>query len=285
MEIIIAILTLGGLGFIFAGGLAFADKKLKVEENPLIAEVNQYLPNANCGGCGKAGCYDFAVNVVEGKIEINKCPVCNDEARNEIAKLLGQEISTTIKKIPIIHCQGGNSKANKKEVDYIGPKTCKTINLISGGENLCYYGCLGAGDCVNACQFGALLINNDLLIAGVDDLQIQKVNHSQNLQEDKLFHSENKGKFVLLLKHRPFVEKNSIGLFDLQLSGHVHKGQIFPFSLLTKFYYSVHAGFKKLADSSYLYVSRGSGTWGPPIRFLSKPEVTIIDISNPDLRI
>jgi len=131
----------------------------------------------------------------------------------------------------------------------------------------------------------ALLINNDLLIAGVDDLQIQKVNHSQNLQEDKLFHSENKGKFVLLLKHRPFVEKNSIGLFDLQLSGHVHKGQIFPFSLLTKFYYSVHAGFKKLADSSYLYVSRGSGTWGPPIRFLSKPEVTIIDISNPDLRI
>ncbi|MCX7876788.1 MAG: RnfABCDGE type electron transport complex subunit B [Melioribacteraceae bacterium] len=170
MEIIIAILTLGGLGFIFAGGLAFADKKLKVEENPLIAEVNQYLPNANCGGCGKAGCYDFAVNVVEGKIEINKCPVCNDEARNEIAKLLGQEISTTIKKIPIIHCQGGNSKANKKEVDYIGPKTCKTINLISGGENLCYYGCLGAGDCVNACQFGALLINNDGLPQVIEEL-------------------------------------------------------------------------------------------------------------------
>jgi len=131
----------------------------------------------------------------------------------------------------------------------------------------------------------ALLINNNILIAGVDDPQIQKVNHSQNLKEDKLFNSENKGKFVLLLKHRPFVEKNSIGLFDLQLSGHVHKGQIFPFSLATKFYYPVHAGFKKLADSSYLYVSRGSGTWGPPIRFLSKPEVTLIDISNPDLHI
>ena len=70
MTLIIAIATMGGLGFIFAGALAFADKKLRVEENPKIGEVNEILPNANCGACGLAGCYDFATNVVDGKVKL-----------------------------------------------------------------------------------------------------------------------------------------------------------------------------------------------------------------------
>jgi predicted MPP superfamily phosphohydrolase len=86
-----------------------------------------------------------------------------------------------------------------------------------------------------------------------------------------------RNRFTILLKHRPLIYKGSLGLFDLQLSGHVHKGQIFPFSLLTKLYYPKHAGLLN-ADGGTLYVNRGSGTWGPPIRFLAPPEVTIIDI-------
>ncbi len=85
-------------------------------------------------------------------------------------------------------------------------------------------------------------------------------------------------KFTLLLKHRPQVDKDALGLFDLQLSGHAHKGQIFPFSLITMLYYPTHAGLLKLDKNSWLYVSRGSGTWGPPIRFLSPPEVTLIEL-------
>ncbi|MDP3831071.1 MAG: (Fe-S)-binding protein, partial [Ignavibacteriaceae bacterium] len=75
LEILIAVATMGGLGFIFAGALAVADKKLRVEENPLIAQVNDVLPGANCGGCGYAGCYDFSVNVVAGKTPVTGCPV------------------------------------------------------------------------------------------------------------------------------------------------------------------------------------------------------------------
>ena len=86
------------------------------------------------------------------------------------------------------------------------------------------------------------------------------------------------GRFILFLKHRPLVNRGSPGLFDLQLSGHVHRGQIFPFSILTKLYYPVHAGFSSLELGSRLYVSRGAGTWGPPIRFLSPPEITVIDL-------
>lgn len=84
--------------------------------------------------------------------------------------------------------------------------------------------------------------------------------------------------FVLLLKHRPLVDKGALGLFDLQLSGHVHKGQIFPFSIITALYYPTQAGFANLPRGSELYVSRGTGTWGPPIRFLAPPEVTVIDL-------
>jgi uncharacterized protein len=84
--------------------------------------------------------------------------------------------------------------------------------------------------------------------------------------------------FTILLKHRPVVEKESVGLFDLQLSGHAHKGQIFPFSLATRFYYIIDAGFLNLGEGSHLYVSRGTGTWGPPIRFLAPPEITVIDL-------
>ena len=86
------------------------------------------------------------------------------------------------------------------------------------------------------------------------------------------------GLFTLLLKHRSDVNDESLGLFDLQLSGHTHGGQIFPMNLATRFIFSYHTGFTKLVKGSAIYTSRGTGTSGPPIRFLSTPEITIIDI-------
>jgi hypothetical protein len=124
----------------------------------------------------------------------------------------------------------------------------------------------------------SLPIDGLINIAGVDDPAARLFDHSAPVSEKALLSSLPKGLFTLLLKHRPAVSKESHGLFDLQLSGHTHKGQIFPFSLITKLYYPVDAGLKELADGSHLYVSRGSGTWGPPIRFLSPPEVTVIDL-------
>jgi hypothetical protein len=84
--------------------------------------------------------------------------------------------------------------------------------------------------------------------------------------------------FTLLLKHKSDVNEESLGLFDLQLSGHSHKGQIFPVSLATMFLFQYHTGFTKLPKGSAIYTSRGTGTAGPPVRFLSTPEITIIDI-------
>lgn len=84
--------------------------------------------------------------------------------------------------------------------------------------------------------------------------------------------------FTILLKHKPIVDKDAQGLFDLQLSGHTHKGQIYPFRYLTRLFFPLYAGYYSLPNNAHLYVSKGTGTWGPPIRFLSPPEVTAIEL-------
>ncbi len=168
--LLIAIATMGGLGLLFAGGLAIADKKLRVEENPLIGKINDVLPGANCGACGKAGCYDFAVNVVEGKAQVNGCPVGGDETAKLVADIMGVEAGSAVKMVPRILCQGGNSEAVKKMVDYYGPLSCSAMDLVSGGDKMCYYGCLGGGDCVEACPFDAMVMTENGIPEVIEEL-------------------------------------------------------------------------------------------------------------------
>lgn len=124
----------------------------------------------------------------------------------------------------------------------------------------------------------AVDIGGVLIIAGVDDRAVRPRTVIGDGAAKEMLSQLPRGTFTLLLKHRPLVDKDSVGLFDLQLSGHVHKGQIFPFSIATKLYYPVDAGLAAIGGGSQLYVSRGTGTWGPPIRFLSPPEITVIDL-------
>ncbi|MDD2337144.1 MAG: metallophosphoesterase [Geobacteraceae bacterium] len=118
-----------------------------------------------------------------------------------------------------------------------------------------------------------------MTVVGVDDPAGTRVGYG-NINEEAILGKVPQGRFVLLLKHRPVLAKQSLGLFDLQLSGHIHKGQIFPFEIITHLFYPVKTGLSRIMDASYLYVSRGTGTWGPPIRFLAPPEVTVIDLVN-----
>ncbi len=119
-------------------------------------------------------------------------------------------------------------------------------------------------------------------IAGVDDPAGKTQSLYKDIPERELLSGLPHKKFTILLKHRPVVDKCALGLFDLQLSGHAHKGQIFPFSLITKLYYPADSGCLNLVDNFYMYVNRGAGTWGPPIRFLSPPEVTVVELVHED---
>lgn len=146
---------------------------------------------------------------------------------------------------------------------YAGPGSSRRFLELSGFQLL---------------QDQTVLIGEHLTLVGVDDPAAKRFGKNGIADETNLLGGIPHDRFVLLLKHRPVVVQKSIGQFDLQLSGHVHKGQIFPFNLLTWLNFPVRAGMNQLADGSRLYVSRGTGTWGPPIRFLAPPELTVIDL-------
>lgn len=126
----------------------------------------------------------------------------------------------------------------------------------------------------------AVTVAGALNIAGVDDPAGQAYGLSRLVPERELLLRLPRDKFTLFLKHRPLVDEGTLGLFDLQMSGHTHQGQIFPFPLLTRIFFKYVGGSFALPGQSFLHVSRGSGTWGPPIRFLAPPEVTVYEIVN-----
>jgi predicted MPP superfamily phosphohydrolase len=115
-------------------------------------------------------------------------------------------------------------------------------------------------------------------VAGVNDPTGVQLKTDRMVSEPELLDGLPRNKFTLLLKHRPTIDEKAAPLFDLQLSGHTHKGQIFPFTLLSRMAYPMNAGVFHLPGGPTLRVSRGTGTWGPPIRFLSPPEVTVIEL-------
>jgi uncharacterized protein len=117
-----------------------------------------------------------------------------------------------------------------------------------------------------------------ITLAGVDDEAVRGWRHGDSAQEASLCSKIDVSQFTVLLKHRPVPYTGQLCTYDLQLSGHTHKGQIFPFFFITRIFFKQYAGLYELGNKSHLYVSRGSGTWGPPIRFLAPPEVTIIDL-------
>jgi len=120
-------------------------------------------------------------------------------------------------------------------------------------------------------------------LAGVADPVAWRMGAGGADQEKTALANHSSGQFTLLLKHRPTVEKGSMGHFDLQLSGHTHQGQIFPFTMVTRLLYPLTSGLTNLAGGGSLYVSRGTGTWGPPIRFLAPPEITVIELVRPEI--
>ena len=129
-----------------------------------------------------------------------------------------------------------------------------------------------------------ITVANLLNVAGVDDPARKRYGTDSAASERALLEKMHGERFTLFLKHQPGINSESLGMFDLQLSGHTHKGQIFPFNLVTKLYYRMHTGLSKVNGNALLYVSRGSGTWGPPFRFLSPPEVTVVDITHKSIQ-
>ena len=152
---------MAGMSIIFASALAFADKKLKVKENPMITKVNKLLPQANCGACGYVSCHDFAEHIVKEGEDPAKCRVLGEEAREELYKLLGKEEGEVFPVVPLICC-AAETEHKKRNAEYKGVQTCSAAGIVFDGGMECQYGCMGLGDCVDACPFGALRMEKGL---------------------------------------------------------------------------------------------------------------------------
>ncbi|MHB1240797.1 MAG: metallophosphoesterase [Gammaproteobacteria bacterium] len=115
-------------------------------------------------------------------------------------------------------------------------------------------------------------------VTGVDDPAASPPDED----EERALAGVSGDRFTVLLKHRPRVRSGSLGRFDLQLSGHTHDGQIFPFGWVVKRAYPAPHGLSQLASRSWLYLSKGTGCWGPTMRVLAPPEITVFELGYPE---
>ncbi len=163
------IASLSGLGLIAAIILYIIAQKFKVYEDPKIDEVDEVLPGANCGGCGFPGCRNFAEECVKASDLSNLyCPVGGDECMQNVARILGREAVKKIPKVAVVRCNGTYKNCPQTTV-YDGAQTCAIASKLYGGPTQCQYGCLGFADCVAACKFDAIYIDQETGLPVVDD--------------------------------------------------------------------------------------------------------------------
>lgn len=162
-SILMPVLSIGGMGVLFGLGLGFAAIKFKVEQDPKVPMVRDALPGANCGGCGFAGCDALAEAIVKGEAKVSACPVGGSAVAEKIAEIMGVEADNSERMTAFVKCGGDCEKAVTK-FDYYGVADCSIESTLAGGRKSCSYGCLGDGNCVKVCAFGALSIVNGVAV-------------------------------------------------------------------------------------------------------------------------
>lgn len=166
--VIFTIVSLSAIGVIAATILYFVAQKFKVFEDPRIAQVEEALPGANCGGCGFPGCRGFAEACVRADaLDALFCPVGGNDCMADVAKVLGKEAVAKDPEIAVLRCAGTHSlRPNLNQYD--GAANCTISSNLYGGETGCQFGCLGLGECVEVCNFDALHMDPETGLPVVD---------------------------------------------------------------------------------------------------------------------
>lgn len=167
--IVISLIVLGVTGLVSSVLLYFIAQKFKVEEDPRIDAVQEVLPGANCGGCGFAGCRSLAEACCKAtSLDGLLCPVGGAPTMAKVGEILGMAASAAEPKVAVVRCNG-TCDARPRTSEYDGAKSCRIMHNLYVGETACPFGCLGCGDCVAACQFGALSMDPETGLPVVDE--------------------------------------------------------------------------------------------------------------------
>lgn len=162
-RVLTATALMTGAGLLLGAVIGLVARLFRVEGDSRVDLVTELLPGANCGGCGKAGCRDFAKSVVAGENPPGKCPVSTREQVGAIALALGVEVGEVVPKKAVVRCSGTLFTSDRVAY-YNGILKCSSAMLVGGGPKVCRYGCLGMGDCARKCPFGAIEIVNNLAV-------------------------------------------------------------------------------------------------------------------------
>ena len=167
-KILLAGVTMVGLGSGFALVLLIASAKLKVEVDPKIEQIHEVLPNLDCGACGFAGCGQYAKAVLADPELIGKCAPGGPDTSAAVAEILNLQVSQSGPlKRPIVHCHA-HTEDRTVNGNYQGIQSCTAANALANVQ-ACIFGCLGLGDCTRACKFDALHIIDGLATVDYDE--------------------------------------------------------------------------------------------------------------------
>lgn len=155
-SIIIAVAIVAGIGLVIGLILAIASAVMAVPTDAKVEALTEALPGANCGACGYSGCAGYAKALACGEAKNGACAPGGDECAKAIAEILGEEASALEKRVAVVRCMGTEDNTEDK-VEYQGVESCAGAVLL-GNKGQCSFGCLGLGDCVSVCPYGAVSI-------------------------------------------------------------------------------------------------------------------------------
>jgi electron transport complex protein RnfB len=166
MVLIATTVFMFAMAVVFAVALGVAKRRLAVQVDPRQTQIESILPGINCGGCGFAGCSGYAEALVRGQAEANKCGPGGPNLAGTIAHILGVDVGETWPRLPVVHCCAGQDVRPPRPVKR-RITTCASAH-VAGQTQACAYGCLGLGDCLGACQYGAIKMVNGLPVIRYD---------------------------------------------------------------------------------------------------------------------
>ncbi len=152
-----ALIILLGSGLLIGLAIGLVVKFVAVPSDPLLDQINELMPGANCGACGYPGCAGYAAAMVKQIAKPGACPAMSAASIASICQLLGVSEEKRERKVAVVFCSGDDDKATRQAF-YNGVNNCRDAMQVAAGAKTCTYGCLGLGACARACPFGAIEI-------------------------------------------------------------------------------------------------------------------------------
>lgn len=162
--IVWTVVLMAAVGLVGSVLLLIVSKKLAIGEDERLTYLTSILPGVNCGACGYPGCEQYAKAMLDGAPP-NACTSGGDRVAEELAAFLGVESTGVVQKEAFVACRGSIDHINP-HLEFRGVPSCRVFSTLSYTSLSCPFGCLGFGDCAQACSFDAIVVENG--VARVD---------------------------------------------------------------------------------------------------------------------